>query len=284
MYLEHFRLTQKPFQINTDPAFLWLGEKHREALSSLRYGLLENKGFLLLTGDVGVGKTTIINTLLQELGNQDQVVVVHDPMLEHLDFFNYVAKSFGLSGGYKTKGEFLVEFSAFLLRAYYHNYRILLIIDECQLINPDFLTEIRLFSNFEKKGNKLINVIFVGQLEFNDILLRPENRAIRQRINVNYNISPLTKAETADYIDYRLTAAGSKKKIFKQSAVHEIYKFSKGYPRLINIIADRALLSGYVKSKRRIKKRLIKECAWELDISRFRKSAGTPQIEQGKIN
>ena len=275
MYLEHFRLTQKPFQINTDPEFFWLGEKHREALAALNYGLLENKGFLLLTGDVGVGKTTIINTLLQELGSRDKVAVIHDPMLEHLDFFNYVAQSFGLAGGYKTKGEFLVAFSAFLLKAYYHNQRVLLVIDECQLINPDFLTEIRLFSNFEKKGNKLINVIFVGQLEFNDILLRHENRAIRQRINVNYNISPLTKAETADYIKYRLSVAGSKKKIFKKSALREIYRYSKGYPRLINIIADRALLSGYVKSRRRIRKRIIRECARELDISRFRKSAGS---------
>lgn len=280
MYLEHFRLTQKPFQINTDPAFFWLGEKHREALAALNYGLLENKGFLLLTGDVGVGKTTIINTLLHELGSGDQVAVIHDPMLEHLDFFNYVARCFGLDGGYKTKGEFLVAFSAFLLKAYYHNQRVLLIIDECQLINPDFLTEIRLFSNFEKKGNKLINVIFVGQLEFNDILLRPEYRAIRQRINVNYNISPLTKSETADYINYRLGVAGSKKKIFKKSALREIYRYSKGYPRLINIIADRALLSAYVKSKRRIRKRIIRECARELDISRFRKSA-VPHLEAG---
>ncbi len=283
MYLEHFRLTQKPFQINTDPSFFWLGEKHREALAALNYGLLENKGFLLLTGDVGVGKTTIVNTLLHELGSRDKVAVIHDPMLEHLDFFNYVARSFGLEGGYKTKGDFLVAFSAFLLKAYYHNQRVLLVIDECQLINPDFLTEIRLFSNFEKKGNKLINVIFVGQLEFNDILLRPENRAIRQRINVNYNISPLTKAETADYINYRLGVAGSKKKIFKKSALREIYRYSKGYPRLINIIADRALLSAYVKSARRVKKRIVRECARELDISRFRKSA-VPHLAPDQTN
>ena len=282
MYLEHYQLTQKPFQINTDPAFLWLGEKHREALSALHYGLQENKGFLVLTGDVGVGKTTIVNTLIQELGSEDMAAIIHDPVMEPLDFFNYVAHGFGLPGGYKTKGEFLVAFSAFLMKAYYHNRRVLLIIDEAHLLDSQFLTELRLLSNFEKKGNKLINVFFVGQLELNDLLLRPENKAIRQRITVNYNIPNLTARETADYINYRLTVADAKKKLFKKSALREIYRFSKGNPRLINIIADRALLTGYVNSRHRIKKRTIKECAKELEIVR-KSSSATPEIRSEDI-
>jgi type II secretory pathway predicted ATPase ExeA/CheY-like chemotaxis protein len=273
MYLEYYQLVQKPFQINTDPSFLWFGEKQKEALATLKYGIQENKSFLLLTGDVGVGKTTIIKALLKGLGKNDLAVVIHNPVLEPLDFFNYVARSFGLSVNFTTKGAFLDAFGDFLLKSYYQGKRVLLIIDECQLLSPSFLAEIRLFLNFEKKGNTLINVFFVGQLEFNDILLLPENRAIRQRIAVNYNIPPLSLKETEKYIEYRLAVAGTKRKIFKTSAIREIFNFSKGYPRLINIISDRALLTGFINSAKHIKKGIIKECAGELDISLMSKAA-----------
>ena len=266
MYLEYYKLVQKPFQINTDPSFLWFGEKQKEALASLKYGLQENKSFLLLTGDVGVGKTTIVKALLQGLGNDELVTVINNPIMEPIDFFNFVARSFGLSGDYTSKGEFLEAFGEFLLTSHYQGKRVLLIIDECQLIIPSFLNEIRLFLNFEKKGTTLINVFFVGQLEFNKILFQPENRAIRQRIAVNYNIQPLSFKETGKYIEHRLSVAGANRKIFKTGAIREIFNFSKGYPRLINIIADRALLTGYINSEKYIKKGIIKECAGELDI------------------
>jgi len=272
MYLDYYRLTQKPFQINTDPGFLWLGEKHREALATLQYGFLENKSFLLLTGDVGVGKTTIVNAFLQMLNKHDPAAVIHNPVFELLDFFNYLAKSYGLSAAFETKGDFLNAFDDFLSNSYYQGKRVVLIIDECQLLSPALMEEIRLFSNIEKKGTKLINIFFVGQLEFNDILLRPENRAIRQRIEVNYNILPLSLKETEKYIEYRLSSAGATKKIFKPSAIRKIYRFSKGYPRLINIIADRALLTGFIKSARRIRKGIVKECVKELDLSSTKKS------------
>src|SRR6056297_342561 len=268
MYLDYYRLVQKPFQINTDPDFLWFGRNQKEALATLQYGILENKSFLLLTGDVGVGKTTIVNAFLQGLDRNDRAVVIHDPVLDTLDFFNYVARSFGMSGDFRTKGAFLEAFNDFLLKSYYQAQRVVLIIDECQLLDHRLLSEIRLFSNFEKKGTKLINIFFVGQLEFHDILLRPENRAIRQRIAVHYNIPPLSPDETEKYIEYRMAAAGANRKIFKPGAVRMIHQFSKGYPRLINIIADQALLTGFVKSASRIKKGIVKECARELDISR----------------
>ena len=267
MYLEYYQLAQKPFQINTDPSFLWFGEKQKEALATLKYGIQENKSFLLLTGDVGVGKTTIVKALLQGMVKNDLAVVIHNPVMDLLDFFNYVARAFGLSGDFMTKGAFLDAFGEFLLKSHYQGKRVLLIIDECQLLPPSLLAEIRLFLNFEKKGSTLINVFFVGQLEFYDILLQPENRAIRQRIAVNYNIPPLSLKETEKYIEYRLAVAGANRKIFKSKAIREIFHFSKGYPRLINIIADRALLTGYINSARHIKKGIIKECAAELDIS-----------------
>jgi general secretion pathway protein A len=272
MYLEYYQLVQKPFQINTDPSFLWFGEKQKEALATLKYGIQENKSFLLLTGDVGVGKTTIVRALLKGLTENELAVVIHDPIMEPLDFFNYVAKSFGLPGDFKTKGTFLDAFGDFLNNSYYQGKRVLLIIDECQLLSSSLLSEIRLFLNFENKGNTLINVFFIGQLEFNDILLLPENKATRQRIAINYTILPLSLKETEKYIEHRLAVAGTNRKIFQDNAIREIYNFSKGFPRLINIIADRALLTGYINSDKLIKKGIIKECASELDLSLISKA------------
>lgn len=266
MYLQHYQFSRKPFDINTDPDFLWFGEKHREALATLQYAILESKGFLLLTGDVGVGKTTVVNALLSELDPKDLAVAVSDPDMERMDFFNYIAAAFGLSNQFETKGAFLMEFTAFLNRCYYQGRRVLLVIDECQLISNELLNDLRLFSNLEKKGRKLINVFLVGQLELNDILLKPENRAIRQRITVNYNIEALSLKETEKYIRHRLLIAGSTRTVFTRGAIEEIYRFSNGYPRLINIIADRALLTGYLASAGKINQRLVRECAEELDI------------------
>lgn len=266
MYLSFYNLKGKPFQISTDPRFLWLGEKHKEALATLRYGILDNKGFLLLTGDVGTGKTTLINALLNLIGDETVVATVPDPNLEKLDFFNYIAHAFNLDREFTSKGSFLVHFSQFLHDTYHQGKKTLLIIDEAQRIPQELLEEIRLLSNFERHDTKLLNIFFVGQNEFNTILLMEENRAVRQRITVNYNIEPLTKAETKEYIRHRLKTAGSTKQLFDDKALQEIYVFSQGYPRLINIICDRALLTGYVEEAKTISAKIVKECASELQI------------------
>ena len=267
MYLEYYHLGQKPFQINTDPAFLWFGEKHKEALATLKYGLLENKSFLLLTGDVGVGKTTTVNALLKALDKDCLVAVINDPKLDKLDFFMHIAHGFGLAEDFTTKGRFLIAFWKFLLEQHYRGKRLLLIVDECQLLSHELLEEIRLLSNLENNGTKLINIFFVGQLEFNAILLLPENKAIRQRMTVNYNIPPLSRDETEKYIEYRMSVAGANRKIFDKSAIREIYQFTNGYPRVINVICDRALLTGFISSSQQINKKIIQECITELDIS-----------------
>ena len=267
MYLSHYNLTEKPFQINTDPKFLWQGEKHKEALAMLKYGILDNRGFLFLAGDVGTGKTTLINSLISQLGDQIIVAIVPDPSLEKIDFFNFLAVAFNFNRQFNSKGEFLVYFSRFLHKAYINNKRVLLIIDESQKLTSELLEEIRLLSNIEKHDAKLINIFFVGQNEFIDILLRSENRALRQRITINYRIDPLTENETEQYIQRRLKVAGSQKNIFTSKAVHEIFAFSGGYPRLINIVCDHSLLTGYVKGKKAIDAGIVKECAKELKIS-----------------
>ena len=188
MYTSFYELNAKPFQISSDPDYMWFGEKHKEALATLKYGVLDNKGFLLLTGDVGTGKTTLINALIQSLSDDIVCTTVPDPSLSKLDFFNYIASSFGIVQEFLTKGSFLVGFRKFLLDANEDNKKVLLIIDESQLLTQELLEEIRLLSNIEKTDTKLINIFFVGQNEFNEIVNKEQKRAVRQRLTLNFNI------------------------------------------------------------------------------------------------
>ncbi len=285
MYLDFYKLSLKPFQISTDPKFLWLGEKHQEALAVLKYGILDNKGFLLLTGDVGTGKTTLLNALVNSLGDDVLVAMVADPGLAKLDFFNFVADSFGMDRSFKTKGEFLIYLKNYLLGLNQQGRQALLIIDECQQLNQKLLEEIRLLSNIEKANTKLINIFFVGQSEFNPIILRPKNRALRQRITINYNITALSEAETDAYIRFRLNVAGNDEPIFTTGAMKGIYEFSGGYPRLINIICDQALLTGFVRERKLVDETIVAECAEELRIEEdtsIEVSDATPEARTAK--
>ena len=266
MYTSFYNLHSKPFQISSNPAFMWFGEKHKEALATLKYGILDNKGFLLLTGDVGTGKTSLINTLIESLSEDIVCTSVPDPSLEKMDFLNYIALAFGMDREFTTKGSFLIHFKRFLLEAHENNKKVLLIIDESQLLSQEMLEEIRLLSNIEKTDSKLINIFFVGQNEFNEILNQQKNRAVRQRLTLNYNIDPLTPDETSEYIRHRLKVAGTTQTIFDTSAVQEIFMYSGGFPRRINIICDHSLLSGYVKEKKEIDRHIVRECARELKI------------------
>lgn len=272
MYTAHYKLKFKPFQISSDAAFIWLGEKHKEALATLRYGILDNKGFLLLTGDVGTGKTTLINALIGSLSNDVIYASVPDPSLEKLDFFNYIATAFGINGEFTSKGKFLASFAKFLHKAYENNKKVLLIIDESQLMTQELLEEIRLLSNIvTKDSSPLLNIFFVGQYEFNEIIRRPENRAVAQRLTLNYYIEPLTVAETDEYIQHRLKIAGTTERIFHPSAVKAIHDFSEGFPRKINVICDHCLMSGYAEDKKMITGLIVRESAKELQIPRHRR-------------
>jgi general secretion pathway protein A len=287
MYLSHYNLVEKPFQISTDPKFLWLGEKHREALAVLKYGILNNQGFVLLTGDVGTGKTTLINALVNSLEKDTIVAVVSDPKLKRLEFFNLIAKAFKFKKSFKGKLDFKVYFSQFLKAAYRANKKVLLVIDEAQNISSDLLEEIRLLSNIEIPARKLLNIFFVGQSEFNNILMQNNNRPLRQRITVTYNIAPLTETETGEYITHRLRVAGATGEIFTKVAIGKVHSFSKGYPRLINIMCDHALLTGYVKDLTTITPKTIKECTKELRLPSEIKSSKAQKVRptqrKGKI-
>ncbi len=266
MYLSHYNLVEKPFQITTDPKFLWPGEKYQEALAMLKYAVLHSKGFVLLTGDVGTGKTTLINTLQRGLDSSIIVATVVDPNLEILEFFSFLQTAFEIGAKFTKKVDFLTNFREFLNNAYENNKKVLLIIDEAQKLSIELLEEIRVLSNIEKGNTKLLNIFFVGQNEFAKTLTEKESRALRQRITITHQIKPLTESETAEYIKYRLKVAGTEEEIFTKKAIHGIYAFSRGYPRLINIICDHVLLTGYVRGLKTINPAIIKECAKELTI------------------
>lgn len=272
MYLSYYNLESKPFQMSTDPGFLWLGEKHKEALATLKYAIVENKGILALTGDVGTGKTTLINALIQSLGDDTLAATIYDPSLGVLEFFNIISIAFNMGRTFAGKGEFLIYFKRFLKEVRAQNKKVLLIIDEAQRISNELLEEIRLLSNLEDEYVRLLNIFFVGQNEFIGILKEYKNRALRQRVTLRYHIEPLTLSETEAYTRHRLKIAGAKAHIFSSGAIQEIFSFSHGYPRLINIICDHALLSGYVRELLIITADIIKECKEELQISNLNRN------------
>ncbi len=267
MYLAHYGLKQKPFDISPDPDFLWLGEKHIEGLAILKYGILENKGFLLITGDVGTGKTALIRAVEKDVQGRAVVVTIPDPSLSLMDFYNFMASELGMDRSFANKGEFLIAFKKLLLDAYSSYRRVLLIIDESQRLNNALLEEIRLLSNIDLAGKVLINIFFVGQTEFREMIAREENRAVRQRISVSYHIQPLTLEEVRQYVTHRLKVAGAAGEVFTPAAVEAVHASSRGYPRLINIICDHALMSGYSQGVKRIDADIVRECVTELQIT-----------------
>ena len=283
MYHQHFGLNRSPFSIEPDPDFLWLGEKHQEGLAVLRYGILENKGFLLLTGDIGTGKTVLIRSLLTSLTSDVTVATIQDPSLTLLDFFNILSYELGMASTIDGKADFLVKFKKFVHRVYGSQKSLLIIIDEAQRLTNELLDEIRVLSNIDYDNRELVNIFFVGQVEFNQMLLDPCNRALRQRITVNYHLVPLNPEETDAYIRHRLKVAGTEKELFMPEAVHEIFKFSNGTPRLINILCDRALITIYSRDLNRVSPEMIRECAKELDVSSAAETTdirSTPKIEK----
>jgi general secretion pathway protein A len=232
---------------------------------------------LLITGDVGTGKTTLINALVDSFEPKEVVyAIVTDPELNRLDFFNIIAHAFRIPKKFHSKADFLIYFSKFLHFQAKKDRKTVLIIDESQRLSQALLEEIRLLSNIERNGHKLLNIFFLGQNEFLYLLEKNENRALKQRITLRYHLEPLTREETAAYIQHRLRVAGSKTSPFTPAAVESIYAFSKGYPRLINIICDHALLSGYVEEAAAVDTTIIDECWKELAFT----PAAPPPMEQ----
>lgn len=277
MYLDHFHLKEKPFKLSPDPRYLWLGDSHQEAWATLHYGIADNRGFILLVGDVGTGKTTLINKLVDGLDASVHVARINDPGLTQIDFFRFLARAFDLPDDFDSKGDFLVRFIHFLHRARNRDERVALIIDEAQRLNGGLLEEIRQLSNIERQDEKLLTIILVGQNELNETMMAVENRALRQRITTLYALGALGKHEVETYIRFRLGVAGTEATLFTPAAVRAITRFSKCNPRLINVICDHALLTAYVKGRSQVDGRMVRECAREMTLP----SRGRPASPKG---
>ena len=266
MYLSYYNLSAKPFQISTDSHFLWLGSDHKEALAHLRFGLLENNGYAVLIGDVGTGKTTLINALLQMLDKNFLVAAINHPTLDSDQFLSFVLRAYDPAATFSNKADFLHHLREFLQHAHAKGKKAVLIVDESHHLSETLLEEIRLLSNMEQDGEKLINIIFAGQPELKRKLQSSYCKALRQRITLFYHLQPLSRTDTIHYIDHRLELAGAKEQLFTAESVYTIHKYSRGIPRLINKICDRALLTGYVKDKKQIDAAIISECAREISL------------------
>lgn len=271
MYHSYFGLKSKPFQITTDPEFLWVGGKHKDALSVFRYGMLEYRGLMVLTGDSGTGKTMLLNAVLENRTPDVLVAKIADPKPDLLDFINAIAISFGINASFQSKGPFIDHFEQFLNRQYHSGNTALLIIDKAQHLTHEHLEWIRVLSNLEKPCTKLLNVWFVGSDEFNEMLLDDENRSIRQRITFSYHLEPLNRKEVGEYIWHHQQVAGAKMNLFTEKSIDCIYAFSGGIPALINILCDCALLAAYTRNKRLVSDVIVSECARILEVRLFLK-------------
>ena len=266
MYNKFYGFKEKPFEITPDPKFLYLSENHKEALSTLTYAIRERKGFTVITGEVGTGKTILIQTLLSKLNGNARTAYLFNPRLDSTDFLQYICEDLGLKGEKRSKGEYLAQLHHFLMDCYSRNENVVLIIDEAQNLDPVLLEEIRLLSNLETPKSKLLHVILMGQPELDTILNDRQYRQLKQRVSLRYHIHPLKKEETKEYIEQRLRTAGAiRLNYFSPKAIHEIYRYSKGIPRLINVLCDNALLLGYAIDEKVVGKLMIREVIRDLE-------------------
>ncbi|NLA74494.1 MAG: AAA family ATPase [Deltaproteobacteria bacterium] len=266
MYTAFYELNEKPFELTPSSRFLYLGDIHKEALALLTYGVTEKKGFILLTGEVGTGKTTMVHALLSNLDDSVQYVHLSNPMVSPKDFLKYLAYSvLKRRFQFKTKGDLLIWFENYLKECQKKRINFVLIIDEAQNLSYELLEEIRLLSNMENGAEKLLNIFLVGQPEFNAILNEPRCRPLRQRIGISYHIRPLDEQGTGEYVYKRLDLAGAKesRKLFSKEIVKALHFYSNGYPRAINVLADNLLLLGYSRSSKKLTPEMVKECYLE---------------------
>ncbi|MEE8382538.1 MAG: AAA family ATPase [Thermodesulfobacteriota bacterium] len=243
MYESFYELKEKPFSLTPDPKFLYLSEGHRAALEHLIYGITQREGFSLITGEVGTGKTTICRSLLETLDQRTKVALILNPQVLEENIIANIVSEFGIKSGKKKPIDSLNDF---LLQQLASGLSSVLIIDEAQSLSCPVMEQIRLLSNLETEKEKLIQIILIGQPELKTKLEIPVLRQLNQRISVRYHLTAMTKIETRKYIEHRLMIAGSKgSPQFSNQAISLIYKYSRGIPRIINLIADRCLLGGY---------------------------------------
>jgi len=266
MYRAFYRLRENPFNVTSDPGFLFMSPTHMEALDHLHYGIEQRKGFLAITGEIGSGKTTLCRALINRLDATTKVAFILNAVLPEIQLLEAIVEDFGIVTTRHTKGALIKKINTFLLEQLAQGNNAVLIIDEAQNMRPSALETVRMLSNLETEKEKLLQIILVGQPQLKDKLNLPELVQLKQRVAVRFHIRSLNEQEVSQYILHRLTVAGSSGSIiFQEDAVRSIYQFTGGIPRLINILADKALLRGFVKELTVIDSKHIQACIQELD-------------------
>jgi general secretion pathway protein A len=267
MYTSFFGLNEKPFSITPDPRYLFMSERHGEALAHLVYGVTESGGFMQLTGEVGTGKTTLVRTLLQSrLPDNADVAVVLNPQVSALEFLQTIAEELGVAEpADRNSIKALIDaLNHHLLMAHADGRRTILVVDEAQNLSRDVLEQVRLLTNLETSKQKLLQIILIGQPELRELLARNDLRQLAQRITGRYHLEPLSREETARYVDHRMLVAGAVGELFDRRAKKEVFRLTQGVPRLINVICDRALLGAYGSESRRVSRRMVQRAAAEI--------------------
>ena len=266
MYREFFGLKEKPFNVTSDPNFLFLSRIHKEAFLHLVYGIKERKGFLEITGEVGAGKTTLCRALLNQLDKNTKSAFIFNSNLPELQLLQSVLEDYGIDVRRKNKVSMLRQLNNFLIEELSRGNNVVLIIDEAQNLKPSVLEEIRMLSNLETDKEKLFQIVLVGQPELKEKLNSPELKQLKQRIAVRCHITALEEDEIEKYINHRLAVAGSNGQVqFSADAIEFIYKYSGGIPRLINVVCDKALLSAYVMEVKNITLPIVENSVNELE-------------------
>lgn len=277
MYESYFNLRVKPFELLPDPEFIYLSRSHRKAITYLDYGIRERAGFILLTGDVGSGKTTLIRNLLAHHGEKIILAKLFNTSVNSEQLLAMINDDFGLNTTGKDKIALLRDLNEFLVHQYAADRQPVLIIDEAQNLSSELLEEVRMLSNLETANGKLLQIILAGQPELRSILALPELLQLRQRISINCNLSPLNRQELEQYILHRLEVAGNVNAVtFEQEAFDLIYRYSRGIPRLINILCDFLMLSAFAEESTTISRDMTLEVIGDMDFENHFWGSRTP--------
>ncbi|HEX4152847.1 MAG TPA: AAA family ATPase [Steroidobacteraceae bacterium] len=272
MYVSFFGLIEKPFSITPDPRYLYLSERHAEALAHLLYGINESGGFIQLTGEVGTGKTTVVRTLLSRLPQHADVAVILNPRVTPVEFLLTICEELGLVVKEADRGsvkEMVDALNGRLLAAHADGRRVIVIVDEAQNLSAEVLEQVRLLTNLETSTQKLLQIILIGQPELRELLDRTDLRQLAQRITGRYHLNPLVKPEAEAYVRHRLRVAGASGEIFTGAALAEVHRVSAGVPRVINVVCDRALLGAYTTDTKKVTPALVRRAAGEVYGRRF---------------